>query len=302
MATSIGTINPALPAAFSPAGKGRMARAAAALALAAGLGAAPAFAGWVGNVELLTRGDGRVLPVYERDGRKWVVGTPGQEYAFRVCNTTGARALAVMSVDGVNVVSGETASPSQSGYVLDAWQCAEINGWRKNLASIAAFYFTELPDSYAARTGRPDNVGVIGVAFFRERPQRVAWKDVPGRIAPQSAAAEPSARQESAADGTANDSGRIEAERKARSDFAPTTPAPAPMAKIGTGHGRDERSYVQTTRFERESATPNETIAIHYDRRENLVAMGILPPPAVARSSTPFPAWTPRFVPDPPQR
>ena len=32
-------------------------------------------------------------------------------------------------------------------------------------------------------------------------------------------------------------------------------------------------------RFERESATPNETIAIYYDRRENLAAMGILPPP-----------------------
>ena len=302
MATSIGTINPALPVACSPDGKRRITQAAAALALVAALGAAPAVAGWVGNVELLTRGDGRVLPLYEKDGSKWVVGTPGQEYAIRVCNTTGARVLAVMSVDGVNVVSGETASPSQSGYVLEAWECADINGWRKNLASIAAFYFTELPDSYAARTGRPDNVGVIGVAFFRERAQPIAWKDAPGRIAPQSAAAEPSARQESAAGGTANDSGRIEAERKARSDFAPTTPAPAPMAKIGTGHGRNERSHVQTTRFDRESATPNETIAIHYDRRENLVAMGILPPPAVARSSTPFPAWTPRFVPDPPRR
>ena len=301
MATSIRTINPAFPAARTRRSKRRLALAATALTLSASLGAAPAVAGWIGNVELLTRGDASVLPVYEKDGRKWVVGTPGQEYAIRVCNTTGARVLAVMSVDGVNVVSGETASPSQSGYVLDAWQCADINGWRKNLASIAAFYFTELPDSYAARTGRPDNVGVIGVAFFRERPQPVAWKDTPGRIAPQSAAAEPSARQE-AAGGSANETGRVEAERKARSDLAAATPAPAPMAKIGTGHGRNEHSYVQTTRFERESATPNETIAFHYDRRENLVAMGILPPPAVARSSNPFPAWTPRFVPDPPQR
>ena len=74
------------------------------------------------------------------------------------------------------------------------------------------------------------------------------------------------------------------------------------MAKIGTGHGAEERSVVQTTRFERESATPNETVAIHYDRRENLIAMGILPRPSVARSATPFPAWTPRFVPDPPAR
>ena len=53
----------------------------------------------------------------------------------------------------------------------------DIAGWRKNLARTAAFYFTELPDSYAARTGRPDHVGVIGVAVFRER---VA--PVPGKI------------------------------------------------------------------------------------------------------------------------
>ena len=122
MATSIRTINPAFPVARAPRGKRRLALAATALAIAASLGAAPAVAGWIGNVDLLTRGDGSVLPVYEKDGRKWVVGTPGQEYAIRVCNTTGARVLAVMSVDGVNVVSGETASPSQSGYVLDAWR------------------------------------------------------------------------------------------------------------------------------------------------------------------------------------
>jgi len=300
MTTSIRIINPAFPTARHANDACRLAFAAAVLAIAAALSAAPASAGQIGNVDLLTRADGRVLPVYERDGRRWVVGTPGQEYAIRVCNTTGARVLAVMSVDGVNVVSGETASPSQSGYVLDAWECTEINGWRKNLASIAAFYFTELPDSYAARTGRPDNVGVIGVAFFRERPQPVAWKDAPGRIAPNSAA-ESSARQEAEGGSADANAGRLDAERKSRSDFAAATPAPAPMAKIGTGHGRNERSYVQTTRFERESAAPNETIAFHYDRRENLIAMGILPPPAVARSSNPFPAWTPRFVPDPPR-
>jgi len=315
MATLIRTINSAFPKARGTSTKGRLALATAAAAIAASLAAAPAAAGWVGNIDLVTRSDGRVLPVYDKDGRKWVVGTPGQEYSIRVCNTTGARVLAVMSVDGVNVVSGETASPSQSGYVLDAWECADINGWRKNLASTAAFYFTELPDSYAARTGRPDNVGVVGVAFFRERPQPIAWKDRPGVIAPQSAP-EASARQEAGSSNAAAE-GRVEAERKSRSDFATdargnaqrkaesdvaaAAPAPAPMAKIGTGHGRYERSYVQTTRFERESSTPNETIAIHYDRRENLVAMGILPPPAVARSSNPFPAW-PRFVPDPPQR
>ena len=154
---------------------------------------------------------------------------------------------------------------------------------------IAAFYFTELPDAYAARTGRPENVGVIGVAFFRERPQRVAWRDTPARIA-ANPAAEPAARQDAAGErgggaragtprASATAEGRSADATASRREMAAAAPAPAPMAKIGTGHGRRESSYVQTTRFERESATPNETVAIHYDRRENLIAMGILPPP-----------------------
>ena len=53
--------------------------------------------------------------------------------------------------------------------MLDAWGGVSIEGWRKSLDDVATFYFTRLPDSYAARTGRPDNVGVIGVALFPER-------------------------------------------------------------------------------------------------------------------------------------
>ena len=275
------------------------ARHAGALALTLALlaSAGSAAAGAIGSIDVATRPDGRVLPVYPKDGRSFVVGTPGQEYGIRVCNATGERVLAVMSVDGVNIVSGETASPSQSGYVLMGYECADINGWRKNLASTAAFYFTELPDAYATRTGRPDNVGVIGVAFFRERPQRTVWKDS-GRIA-ASPATEPAARQDAAGAMAENRASDASAARK---ELAAGLAAPAPAAKIGTGHGRYEQSYVETTQFVRASTTPNETLAIQYDRRENLVAMGVLPPPPIARSSNPFPGWTPRFVPDPPTR
>ncbi len=51
----------------------------------------------------------------EKDGRHYIVGMPGHEYAVRIRNTTGARILVVTSVDGVNVVTGDTAAPSQSG-------------------------------------------------------------------------------------------------------------------------------------------------------------------------------------------
>lgn len=271
--------------------------------------AGPASAGYLGNLELLSRSDNRTLSAYEKDGRRWVVGTPGQEYSVRVCNSTAARVLAVTSVDGVNVVSGETASPTQSGYVLDAYECTSINGWRKNLSSVAAFYFTELPDSYAARTNRPGNVGVVGVALFRERPRQIVYPVAPP-ISSSSPAREPLARQEAAgnAEGKAAADSAAPSDRPAaeaaapRRDFAGERSMPAPISKIGTGHGRQESSYVTMTRFDRLSDTPDETLAIYYDRRENLIAMGILPPPAIARSSDPFPGWTPRFVPDPPQR
>ena len=275
---------------------------AVALAIACAFGAGTAAAA-VGSLEIVSRAEGRTLPMYAQSGRQWIVGTPGQEYGIRVCNTTGERVLAVMSVDGVNIVSGETAAPSQSGYVLSANECYEINGWRKSNSTTAAFYFTELPDAYATRTGRPDNVGVIGVAFFREKPQRVTFRDAP-KVAP---APEPVARQDAgapatptapaaAAEARANDAARP------REEAAPSTHAAVPLAKIGTGHGRHEQSYVQNTRFERESATPSLTLAINYDRRENLVAMGILPPPWASRNVNPFPAWNGRFVPDPPTR
>jgi len=261
--------------------------------------AAPAAAvGHLATLDLVTRADGQVLPVYARDGRHWVVGTPGQEYSLRVCNRTGARALAVMSVDGVNIVTGDTASPAQSGYALGAYECADIGGWRKSLSHTAAFYFTELPDAYAARTGRPENVGVIGVAVFPERAPPVVAREFSGKLLSdprrEAQAAQPEAAAERDAGAAVGATGN-----RARSDAAPA-PA-APLAKLGTGHGRSEHSPTQMVRFERASDTPAETIAIHYDRRDNLIAMGILPPPVAARSPNPFPSWTPRFVPNPPR-
>ena len=127
--------------------------------------------------------DGWLSPIRHR-GQDWIEGAPGHRYSVRLTNTTGERVLVVLSVDGVNAVTGETAHPSQAGYVLEPWESAEINGWRKSLEDVAQFVFTDLPDSYAARTGRPDNVGVIGIAVFEEaRPvyyEAPAWRGPAG--------------------------------------------------------------------------------------------------------------------------
>ena len=143
-----------------------MQRLLTSLLLAAAL---PATAGQIVDVSITDLDSGTTLPAYPHAGRDYVAGSPGHRYAVTLVNRTGGRVLAVLSVDGVNAVSGETANPEQSGYVLGPWERAEIRGWRKSLDEVADFVFTSVPDSYAARTGRPRNVGVIGVAAFRER-------------------------------------------------------------------------------------------------------------------------------------
>ena len=73
------------------------------------------------------------------------------------------------------------------------------------------------------------------------------------------------------------------------------------LGKLGTGHGRNENSRVSVVTFERASDIPAETVAIQYDRRENLVALGVLPaftPHLVRRQPDPFPG-TLRCPPDP---
>ena len=83
------------------------------LAISAALAAGPAAAvGRMGNLDIVTRSDGQVLPVYPGGGRNWVVGMPGWEYSIRYCNSTPGRVLAVMSVDGrdVDLSPGMTAT------------------------------------------------------------------------------------------------------------------------------------------------------------------------------------------------
>src|SRR6267378_5165279 len=127
--------------------------------------------GGLADLSVYDRTEGRQLAVHWHEGRAYVVGKPGNEYQVTLRSRSREEVLAVVSVDGINVITGQSADPAQSGYVLAPSGALEIRGWRKSLAQTAAFYFTSLPDSYAARTGRPDDVGVIGVAVFRKKQE-----------------------------------------------------------------------------------------------------------------------------------
>ena len=228
------------------------------------LGAQACAAGNLADLAIYDRTEGKRLPVYWHGGRAYVAGKPGNEYQVKVRNRAGEDLLAVVSVDGVNAITGQTADASQSGYVLSPGSAVDVQGWRKSLSQTAAFYFTSLPDSYAARTGRPDNVGVIGVALFRRKPEPLA------QIAP-----------------VENEKGSANRDAAA---------APRAEAQIGTGHGRLETAYARYVSFERASATPAEIVTVYYDSRANLVARGII---RDAGPLAPLPRPFPGFAPDP---
>lgn len=231
------------------------------------------------EINIVNRDTGERLTPHHHGGRIYVAGTPGHRYSIELKNRDHGRVLSVLSVDGVNVLSGETASPTQSGYVLSPRQQYAITGWRKSADEVAQFVFTALPDSYAARTGRPDHVGVIGVALFREKPAPVPEEALQ---APASAAPARESMADSRAAGERQEHDRPA--RKMRAD------------RLGTGHGAREVSRTSWTDFERASNAPDEVVTIHYDSRENLIARGVIRVPQPSQPN-PFPGFG--FVPDP---
>ena len=255
--------------------------------------------GRLADVQLIDRESGAVLDAYRYRGEYWVAGAPGHRYSISIRSHRGDRLLAVTTVDGVNVISGETGAWGQSGYVYGPAEAYEINGWRKSDREVADFEFTAAPNSYAQRTGRPANVGVIGVAVFLEKP----LPPVAAYTAPREASRYMDAQENAAARAApvfpgAQAQSKAERSREAQVADAPAPPMPA--AKLGTGHGAREASVVYSTQFERLSSEPNEVIRIRYDSVENLTAMGVLPH-RLPGNPEPFPeSAVSQYVPDPP--
>ena len=281
------------------------------------------------DVKITNRSTGEALPVYQHEGELWVAGRPGASYGVDITNRTGRRILAVISVDGVNVLNGQTASATpDDGYVFNPWQNWSINGWRKSQAQVAAFYFSESDASYASRTGRPHDVGVIGVALFRERvPEPVR----PPPVSRRSASVEDYARAEKSTADTASaapmapmpapapapQAESASADRAAEASAAPADQsakrAPSASASasanaqprtpsLGTGHGALETSHTRTVDFDSATQRPEQIVRFRYDSYANLVAKGVIPAPRGERRPNAFPAQgDDGFVPDPPR-
>jgi hypothetical protein len=261
------------------------------------------------------------LTSHWQGGSMYVEGRIGERYNIRVTNNSGERVEAVVTVDGRDVVSGETGDyRTQRGYVLDPYDSVVIEGYRQSLDYVAAFRFADIHASYSALRGTPQNVGVIGVAVFKEaghrRAKRKPYTPVQPRhyyepygggrasSAPSSSAPAAESSSDHAGYGRATTSAKRSKAPHGGSGYRPT---PAPN-RLGTEYGETTYSSVRETTFKRRNKrSPDQVSTIYYDSREGLRAKGIRVDPPVyhyAPPPQPYPAPFPEvgYAPPPPRR
>lgn len=256
---------------------------------------------------------GNMLSTYYHRGSTYVLGAYNNRYNVRITNHTSRRVEAVLTVDGRDAVSGDSGDfKSQRGYVIDPYGSVVIDGFRKSMNSVAAFRFTNPGDSYSSRRGTPQNVGVVGVAIFKERapvhrPRPIrpysrrydSRDDYFGRAAESAPA--PSMDQESSMNAPSR-AGSSAGSSGGSGYHAKRSSRPAPRKNnLGTRYGETRHSPVVEVPFRRaREGRPNQVLSVYYDDYNGLANRGIIAHGHVSATPQPFPNNR-RFAPPPRQ-
>jgi len=104
----------------------------------------------------------------DRDGVFRIAGLEGTGYLLGFRNLSDRSYEVVTTVDGLDVLTGETGSLRNSGYLLRPREVLIVEGFRKSQNEIEAFRFAAPDPAYAADTGAGNarHTGVIGAALF----------------------------------------------------------------------------------------------------------------------------------------
>ena len=250
--------------------------------------------------------DGWPVPLYARPGawdKSYFQAFRGRNYSLVMKNQSNDRVGIVISVDGLNVVNGQRSELSnhEGMYVLDPYESATIQGWRTSLHDVRRFVFVDEERSYASRTDQANgDMGWIRVLSFRERHERVTWREdrpwLRGGSDPDGA----KSRREFDAprDRSEEGEGRRDGAGESRGNAAPTPPAteapgrsgdlraqklggelhsaPQSDAAPGTGWGDQRFDPVRETQFFA-AASPSDHIVLRYEYASGLAELGIYP-------------------------
>jgi hypothetical protein len=280
----------------------------------------------VSGYEVQVLVDGSPAPTFWHDGENYVMGHTGERYVIRVQNHTSRRIEAVVTVDGRDAVDGKAGDfQRKRGYLVPAWGQVDIDGWRLSQSQAAAFRFSSVADSYAARTGNAREVGVIGVAVFPERVYRprplpvpppccfdgyrddeLGYRGEPSEnkrsMQAPAASAPASGLAESGSGGYGAGAAKSKSGASASADYAPTR---RERPGLGTEFGEAVASHIQEVEFVRaNSSVPAVILGVRYNDHDGLVAMGVnvdgvYPWPGdteLRRTADPFPVSPRRYA------
>lgn len=203
---------------------------------------------------------GSSLPFYTVKSRHhlkkvYAEAVKGEYYRIVIRNKLNRRIGVVIAVDGRNIISGEKSwlKNTERMYIVDPYSTNEYSGWRTGQDKINRFYFTDVPNSYAAAFGDESAMGVIAVAAYPEikhcPPPVFSYnetKDKRLKGESRDMAAAPSVQGKSQATESA-----------------------------GTGYGHEEYSPSYRVEFEPEKKAV-ETVLIKYEWRKTLCKMNII--------------------------
>lgn len=215
-----------------------------------------------------TAGD-EPLPIYNVDGRDYLLGRHGDRYEIWLANRTDRRIEAVVSVDGRDVVSGREADYLEDrGYIIGPGEELRIAGFRTSLSGVAAFEFADVADSYAARMGDASNVGIIGVAVFEEGEDAAPPVPIAG--------GDDYAGEERAAS-SGGGGGRPYPAPAQKAAGAPLESEDADEPGLGTRYGDQIGSAAEIVPFRRrDPERPLELIGLYYQDRRGLERLGVV--------------------------
>lgn len=138
--------------------------------------------------------NGSKCKFYKCNGRTYIEAKKGSEYVVEIKNNSWEKILAVVSVDGLNVIDGETADEKGPGYVIDRYCSQKLYGFQYSQDKVATFKFGAFGDvKIDTKTGKPEidpdtgkpiplgyaasknngsekNAGVIGLRIWDEIP------------------------------------------------------------------------------------------------------------------------------------
>jgi hypothetical protein len=130
-----------------------------------------------GLIEASVMVSGQAQQLYRHEGQVWVAGMAGYRYSILVKNQAPGRIEIVSSVDGRNTLRDEAAGHGSTGMVVGSHQSWDCDGFRRNDDEVSAFVFTDPGRAVASQAGAPENVGVLGLAAWREKSKPVPVYD-----------------------------------------------------------------------------------------------------------------------------